>query len=186
MARAVSPAQWRKQCAMQNRLWRVFNCSGILRHSGCHCSLSYLLWKFLPYSNLSIFLLLPRFIKDLTLLRMHLGIECCWHFRGNFWAVERFPGKQRLRSWTEDRSGKSEKASLVAISQWVLSFPWPCTAVWSTHSQLWNLSYSEFDLLRLWTDEKNRRKHSLLASQKPLLVLAEVSKDCYLKLGIFK
>lgn len=172
---------------MWNKSWTVFNCSEIFRYASHLCPLSSLLWKFLPYSNLSIFLLLPRFIKDLNLLRMWLGVECCWHFRGmKSLSIERFPGKQRPRSWTEDRSEKSEKASLVAVSQWVLSFPWPCTAGWGAHSQLWNLSHSEFYLLRMWPDEKSRRKHSLLASQKPLLVLAEVSKDSYLKLGIFK
>lgn len=107
-------------------------------------------------------------------------------FQGKSLSIERFPSKQRLRSWTEDSSEKSEKAGLVARSQWVLSFPWTCPAGWGAHSQLWNLSHSEFYLSRMWPDERTRRKHSLLASQKPLLVLAEVSKDCYLKLGIFK
>lgn len=118
---------------MWNKSWTVFNCSGIFRYASHLCPLSSLLCKFLPYSNLSIFLLLPRFIKDLNLLRMWLGVECCWHFRGmKSLSIERFPGKQRPRSWTEDRSEKSEKASLVAVSQWVLSFPWPCTAGWGS------------------------------------------------------
>lgn len=103
---------------MWNKSWRVFDCSGILRYTSHRCSLSSLLCKFLPYSNLSIFLLLPRFIKDLNLFRMWLGTECCWlAFQGKSLSVERFPGKQRLRSWTEDRSEKSEKASLVAVSE---------------------------------------------------------------------
>lgn len=80
---------------------------------------STLFCKFLSYSNLSIFLLLPRFIKDLNLLRMRLGIEYHWDFRENLWAWKDFlvsrdwGGRQRIGvgSQRKDQHGCNQSVS---------------------------------------------------------------------------
>lgn len=149
----VEVRNWGKITAMWNIALRMCGCAGVLRHARHQhlqlCSSPALFYKFLPYSSLSVFLLLARLIKDLNVLRMGLRIDCLQHFRNISWSSE-------IEKLDEGQEQGARERSRIAARTWsVISLLWLCTTVWGTHKS----GIRELSLPHLWSNEKSWRKY---------------------------